>query len=79
MPEAVWKKRRRDMPWRAASRSLMSISRASTSRCFAVCGTGRNSSLDTICVGTGEGNDEVSAGSRPLIISSLRNFIEDPP
>src|SRR5262249_22190515 len=33
------------------------------------------SSLDTICVGTGEGKDAVSAGSNPLIISSLRNFM----
>ncbi len=75
MPAAVWKKRRRDNPCRRASRSLMAISRASTSRCRADCGTGRYSSLDTICVGTGEGNDEVSAGNRPLIISSLRNFM----
>ena len=28
---------------------------ASTSRCFSVCGTGIYSSLDTICVGTGDG------------------------
>jgi hypothetical protein len=75
MPAAVWKKRRRDTPMRFASRSLRSISRPSTSRCFAVCGTGAYSSLDTICVGTGEGNDDVSAGARPLIISSVRYFM----
>ncbi len=33
----------------------MSLSRASTSRWRADCGTGRYSSLDTIWVGTGEG------------------------
>ena len=30
---------------------------------------------DIVWVGTGEGNDDVSAGASPLIISSLRNFI----
>ena len=75
MPAAVWKNRRRDRPWRLARRSLISISRASTSFCCAVCGTGRYSSLDTICVGTGEGKDAVSAGSNPLINPSSRNFI----
>src|ERR1700722_8809561 len=75
MPAAVWKKRRRASLWRLASRSLISVRRASTSRCCAVCGTGKYSSLDTICVGTGEGNDDVSAGSKPLIISSVRYFM----
>ena len=75
MPEAVWKKRRRDRPCRRASRSPSSLSRASTSRCFAVCGTGMYSSLDTIWVGTGDGNEEVSAGSNSLSCSSVRNFM----
>jgi hypothetical protein len=51
------------------------MSRASTSFCCAVCGTGKYSSLDTICVGTGEGNDADSAGSNPLINPSSMNFI----
>src|SRR6516165_9844169 len=75
MPAAVWKKRRRDRPCCRASRSLNSLSRASTSRCLAVCGTGMYSSLDTIWVGTGDGNDEVSAGSNCFSCSSLRNFM----
>ncbi len=75
MPAAVWKKRRRDRPCRRASRSLSSLSRASTSRCFSVCGVGRYSSLDTIWVGTGDGNDDVSAGSSSRSCSSVRNFM----
>src|SRR6266850_2238553 len=75
MPAAVWKKRRRDKPCRRASRSLRSLSRASTSRCFALCGTGMYSSLDTIWVGTGDGNDAVSAGWSSLSCSSVRNFM----
>ncbi len=58
--------------WRGRSRAHLGEGRAShLSRCCAVCGTGKYSSLDTIWVGTGEGNDDVSAGSRPLIISSV--------
>src|SRR6266436_2286593 len=74
MPAAVWKKRRRDKPCRRASRSLSSLSRASTSRCLALCGAGMYSSLDTIWVGTGDGNDAVSAGWSSLSCSSVRNF-----
>ena len=69
------KKRRRDRPCRRASRSPSSLSLASTARCFALCGAGRYSSLDTICVGTGDGNDEISAGSNSLSCSSVRNFM----
>src|SRR6516162_8054906 len=74
MPAAVWKKRRRDKPCRRASRPLNSLSRASTSRCSAVCGTGMYSSLDTIWVGTGEANDAVSAGCSSRSCSSVKNF-----
>src|SRR4029077_929366 len=49
--------------------------RASTSRCFALCGAGMYSSLETIWVGTGEGNDAVSAGCSSLNCSSVRNFM----
>src|SRR5271166_6586692 len=79
MPAAVWKKRRRDRPCRRASRSLSSLSRASTSRCFSVCGTGMYSSLDTICVGTGAGKEDVSAGCNSRSCSSVRNFMRAPP
>src|SRR6266478_3525633 len=75
MPEAVWKKRRRDRPCRRASGSLSSLSRASTSRCLALCGTGMYSSLETIWVGTGDRNDAVSAGCSSLSCSSVRNFM----
>ena len=49
---------------RLAIRSLMSVKRASTSRCRADCGTGENSSLDTICVGTGEGKEDCFGGQQ---------------
>src|SRR6516225_3599416 len=75
MPAAVWKNCRRDSPCRRASRSLSSLSRASTSRCLALCGTGIYSSLDTIWVGTGDGNDDVSAGCNSRNCSSDRNFM----
>src|SRR5262249_19790959 len=57
----------------------MSFSRASTSRCFSLCGGGMYSSLDTIWVGTGDGNDAASAGSNWASCSSDRNFILSPP
>jgi hypothetical protein len=47
MPAAVLKKARRDMPCLRASSPPNSLMRASNSRCFAVCGAGMNSSLDT--------------------------------
>ena len=79
IPAAVWKKRRRDSPCRLANASPISFSRASTWRCFAVCGTGAYSSLETICVGTGDGNDEVSAGSSARNCRSVRNFMAASP
>src|SRR5215472_9455333 len=56
--------------------SARSIRRASTSRCSAVCGGGRYSSLDTTWVGTGEGKEASSAGNRFRLSSSLRKCIE---
>src|SRR5580704_19256368 len=71
MPAAVWKKRRRLTPWRSASLSPRSLSRASTSRCFSVCGAGRYSSLETIWVGMGEGNSSSSAPCSACICSGV--------
>jgi hypothetical protein len=45
--------------------------RASTCLCRAVCGGGVNSSLETNCVGIGDGKDAVSAGSSSMALSSL--------
>src|ERR1700674_4702497 len=64
MPAAVWKKRRRLMPRRFAIRAPISLTRASNSRCFAVCGPGMNSSLETDCTGIGEGNSDSAGESR---------------
>src|SRR5215471_5209121 len=79
IPDAVRKNSRRDSPCRRASRSLSSLRRASTSRCLVLCGTGMYSSLETIWVGTGDGNDDVSAGCSSRSCSSLKNFIYPPP
>ena len=62
MPAAVWKNRRRLMPWCFASWLPSSSMRASTCFCFRVCGSGMNSSLETNCVGMGDANEAVSAG-----------------
>ena len=64
MPAAVWKNARRLTPWCFASRVPSSLMRASTCFCFSVWGGGVNSSLETNCVGMGDGKDDVSAGSR---------------
>ena len=45
-----------------------SLMRASNSRCFAVCGRGMNSSLDTNCTGIGDGKSDLGA-------RQLGNFI----
>jgi len=47
MPAAVWKKLRLLIPWRLDRRAPVSLTRASNSRCLAVCGNGMNSSLAT--------------------------------
>src|SRR5690349_20494423 len=36
------------------------------------------SSLDTICVGTGDGNEELSAGNNSFSCSSVRNLMRPP-
>src|SRR5690349_9111684 len=72
MPDALWKKRRRERPCLDAIESAMSIRRASTSFCCAVWCDGRYSSLETTCVGTGDGKAASSAGSSSFISSSFR-------
>src|ERR1700720_1581101 len=79
MPDALWKKRRRETPCLEAMESAMSISRASTSFCCGVCGDGRYSSLETTCVGTGEGNAVSSAPCKSFNSSSFRKCICGPP
>src|SRR6202795_4124764 len=66
IPAAVLKKARRRMPCWDASAAPYCFTRASNSRCFAVCGAGMNSSLDTDCVGIDDGKAEVSAGNTCL-------------
>ena len=55
MPAADWKNLRRLMPCLRASSEPYCFRRASNSRCFSVCGQGMYSSLDTHCVGIGDG------------------------
>src|SRR5262245_44181554 len=75
IPAAVLKKARRLMPrWRASSLPY-SLIRASNSRCFAVCGAGMNSSLDTDWVGIGAGKADVSAGNNCFSSSELNKPI----
>ena len=62
MPAEPWKKRRRDMPWCLASSLPMALTRVSNSRCLAVWGPGKNSSLENGWVGIGERKVAVSAG-----------------
>ena len=75
MPAAVSKKRRRDRPSFFAVAAPISLTRASTSFCRALCGGGKYSSLDTICVGTGAAKVVVSAGRNFASSASLRNFM----
>src|SRR5579864_7303264 len=77
MPDAVWKKRRRERPCSRAMLSAMSISRASTCFCCGVCGEGRYSSLETTWVGTGDGKAASSAPSNWFSSSSFRNACTD--
>src|SRR4029077_19846442 len=77
MPEAVWKKRRRLMPRRLAMCAPISFTRASNSRCLAVCGAGMNSSLDTDCTGIGDGNRDSAEDTRS-ISSGLSQLMRSP-
>jgi hypothetical protein len=61
------------MPCLRASSPPNSLMRASNSRCFTLCGAGIDSSLETDCVGIGDGYAKVSAGRSWLISASLRN------
>ena len=69
MPAAPWKNVRREMPCCFDNSLPSSFTRASNSRCLSLCGAGMNSSLETACVGIGERNVAVSAGTS-LAISS---------
>src|SRR2546423_13105580 len=71
MPAAVWKNFRRLTPWCLASAVPSSLIRASTRFCRSVWGAGVNSSLATNCVGIGDRNDDVSAGSRFMAVSCV--------
>src|SRR6266851_7105152 len=62
MPAAVWKKRRRDRPFRRPCSSPSAFIRASTFFWRSVCGIGRYSSLETSLVGTGVGLLSCQAG-----------------
>src|SRR5918999_5523200 len=86
MPAAVLKKARRLTPWWRASVVPYSLTRASNSRCFTVCGAGMNSSLETDCVGIGDRKAEVSAGnncwsssgsSHPIALPSETSLVYD--
>src|SRR5215813_2522666 len=54
MPIEVDIKARRESPSFLARTSDISVINCSTCFCLSVCGRGRNSSFETICVGTGE-------------------------
>src|SRR5882757_2984402 len=71
MPAAVWKKRRRGRPFFLPYSSPSAFIRASTLFWRSVCGMGRNSSLETTCVGTGVGLAASSAGTSLALSSSL--------
>src|SRR6266850_1683775 len=71
MPAAVWKKRRRGRPLVRPQASASAFMRASTFFCRSVCGMGRNSSLETTCVGTGVRLVASSAGISLARSSSL--------
>src|ERR1700733_382729 len=73
MPAAVRKKPRRSSPCLGPSSPAMASRRASTSRCFAFCGSGANSSLETTWVGIGVSCGSSSAGVSAASSSSLRN------
>src|SRR6266481_2138748 len=63
MPAAVWKKRRRDMPFFCPYSSPSAFMRTSTFFWRSVCAIGRYSSLETSWVGTGVGLLACQAGT----------------
>src|SRR5438552_14266676 len=71
MPAAVWKKRRRGRPLLRPQSSASAFMRASTFLWRSVCAMGRNSSLETTCVGTGVGFLARRAGTSLARSSSL--------
>src|SRR5690242_9436697 len=71
MPEAVWKKRRRDRPFRRPCSSPSSLSRAATFFWRSVCAIGRYSSLETSWVGSGIRSSARQAGTVAASSSSL--------
>ena len=56
MPQVERRNWRRSRPNLRPFSSAKSLSRLSTLRWSAVCGSGLNSPFDTICIGTGDGN-----------------------
>ncbi len=66
IPPVVFKKSRRVNPRWAAAFSTNSLVTLSTQACSTVWQIGRNSSLDTICVGTAVGNVAPFFTERPL-------------
>ena len=54
--------------------SAISFNRASNRRCAAVCGSGLNSPLEIICVGTGDSNVAASAGRVCASSRELKKF-----
>ena len=71
-PALEARNRRRSIPCRGPRPSASSLMRASTRCCSRVCGSGMNSPLETIWVGTGEANAATSAGAVRVSSSSLR-------
>src|ERR1700684_1328768 len=79
MPEAVWKNRRRLTPCLRASDDPRSNNRASTLRCCSLCGVGKYSSLEMICVGIGVGSAASSATDNSFMSSGPMKRIGQPP
>ena len=72
MPALDARNWRRFIPCRGPRSSASSLMRASTRCCSRVWGSGLNSPLETIWVGTGEANAATSAGAVRVSSSSLR-------
>ena len=72
MPALEARNRRRSMPCRGPRPSAISLMRASPRCCSRVWGSGTNSPLETIWVGTGEAKAATSAGAVRVSSSSLR-------
>ena len=79
MPEAVWKNRRRLTPCLRASDDPRSNNRASTLRCCSLCGVGKYSSLEMICVGIGVGSAASSATDNSFMSSGPMKRIGQSP